>query len=150
MMPRSLTLLACAAALSAGAATYQVDDSLSLPGEAVTAMKWRSLAPGRGIGNEVEGASIVTVRLNLMPWLNRSGRIYLALPEQPIGQVSASWTTQGKLLAGELRSGNRTLVYSGPIRVGLLEDTIALKLTADGQRLVAPQRLQFHFEIDVD
>jgi hypothetical protein len=41
-------------------------------------------------------------------------------------------------------------VYAGPIRAGLLEDTIVLKLQADGRRLVAPQRLQFYFEIDVD
>jgi hypothetical protein len=74
----------------------------------------------------------------------------MALPEQPIGQVTAEWSTQGRLLPGQLLSGNRTLVYSGPIRAALLEDTIVLKLTADGRRLIAPQRLQFYFEIDVD
>ena len=48
-----------------------------------------------------------------------------------VGQVTAEWTTQGKLLPGQLVSGNRTLVYAGPIRAGLLEDTIVLKLQAD-------------------
>ena len=102
------------------------------------------------VGNAVEGTNIVTVRLNLAPWLNRTGKVYMALPEQPIGPVTADWTTQGKLLPGTLQSGNRTLVFAGPIRVSLLEDTIVLRLTADGQRLVAPQRLQFYFEIDLD
>ncbi|HEX4781791.1 MAG TPA: hypothetical protein VH301_13600, partial [Usitatibacter sp.] len=78
------------------------------------------------------------------------GKIYMALPEQPIGTVTADWTTQGRLLPGELISGRRTLVYSGPIRTPLLEDTIALRISADGRRLVSPQRLQFYFEIDVD
>jgi hypothetical protein len=132
------------------AATFRVDDSLTLPNETTTSMKWRSLAPHRSIGNAVEGSSVLTIRLNLAPWLNRTGKVYLVLPEQPIGQVTAEWTTQGKLLPGQLISGNRTLVFSGPIRMAMLEDTIVLNLQADGQRLVAPQRLQFHFEIDLD
>jgi len=141
---------ALAASMPASAATFRVDDSATLPSESSTAMKWRSLAPSRAAGNAVEGSSVLTVRLNTAPWLNRSGKIYMALPEQPIGQVTAEWSTQGRLLPGQLISGNRTLVYSGPIRAALLEDTIVLKVTADGRRLIAPQRLQFYFEIDVD
>jgi hypothetical protein len=137
-------------AACAHAATFRVDDSLSLPNEATTTMKWRSLAPHRVVGDAIEGSNIVTVRLNLAPWMNRTGKIFMVLPEQPIGTVTADWTTQGKLLPGTLQSGNRTLVFSGPIRIALLEDTIVLRLTADGRRLVAPQRLQFYFEIDLD
>ena len=142
--------MVAAAASTAQAATYRVDDSASLPRESSTSMKWRSFAPTRASGNLVEGANQVTVRLNLAPWLNRNGRIYMVLPEQPIGQVTAEWSTQGKLLPGQLQSGNRTLVYSGPIRASMLDDTILLKLTADGRRLVSPLRLDFYFEIDVD
>ena len=141
------TFLAYAPAI---AATFRVDDSLTLPSETNTPMKWRSLAPNRVAGNAVEGSSILTIRLNTAPWLNRTGKIYMALPEQPIGQVTAEWTTQGRLLPGQLTSGNRTLVFAGPVRANLIEDTIVLKLSADGRRLVAPQRLQFYFEIDVD
>lgn len=137
-------------AFSATAATYRVDDSTTLPAETSASMKWRSLAPNRAIGNVVEGSAVVTVRLNLAPWLNKTGKIYMVLPEQPIGQVTAEWATQGRLLPGKVVSGNRTLVYAGPIRSTGLEDTIALKLEADGRRLIAPQRLQFHFEIDID
>jgi len=92
----------------------------------------------------------VTIRLNTAPWQNRSGRIYLVLPEQPVGPVTAAWTTQGKLLAGQVISGNRTVVYAGPIRTASIEDTITMRVQADGRRLAATQRLQFHFEIDVE
>ena len=98
----------------------------------------------------MEGATVVTVRLNVAPWANKTGKIYMALPQQSIGLVNAAWTTQGRLLPGQVISGNRTLVYAGPIRSAIIEDTITLKLEADGQRLAAAQRLQFHFEIDVD
>jgi hypothetical protein len=141
---------AIATAQPATAATFAVDDSTSYTHDANTAMKWKLVAPSRRMGSVVEGATLVTVRLNLMPWANKSGKIYMALPAQSIGPVKAAWTTQGRLLAGQLISGDRTLVYAGPIRTAVLEDTIALKVEADGQRLVAPQRLQFSFEIDVD
>jgi hypothetical protein len=148
--PMWLLMATIALAPAAMAGTFRVDDSTTFPNDANTAMKWRSLSPSRAGGNVVEGDSVVTVRLNLAPWLNKNGRIYMALSEQPIGQVKAAWVTQGRLLPGELISGNRTLVYAGPIRTALLEDTIALKFEADGRRLVSPQRLHFYFEIDVD
>lgn len=132
------------------AATFAVDDSTSYTHDANTAMKWKFVTSDRRASSAVEGATRVTVRLNLMPWANKTGKIYMALAKQPIGPVKASWTTQGRLLAGQLISGNRTLVYVGPIRSPILEDTIVLMIEADGQQLVAPQRLQFYFEIDVD
>ena len=145
-----LALALCMAFPAGATTTFRVDDSLTLPNESNQAMKWRSLAPNRTVGNAVEGTSVITIRLNTAPWVNRPGKIYMALPEQPIGQVTAEWTTQGRLLPGQVISGNRTLVYSGIIKSNMLEDTIALKITADGRRLVAAQRLQFYFEIDVD
>ena len=85
-----------------------------------------------------------------MPWLNRSGRIYLALPQQPVGVVDVEWATQGRLLPGKLQSGERTLVYAGPIRAEFIEDNLSVRVVADGRRVLGNQRLQFHFEIDVD
>ena len=149
-MRRAFVAAACLASALAGAATFRVDDSQTLPSESTTTMKWRSLAPGRVEGNAVESSLVLTIRLNLQPWMNRNGRVYMVLPVQAIGPISAEWTTQGKLLPGTLVSGNRALVYSGPIRTALLEDTVVLRLAADGRRLVATERLQFHFEIDVD
>lgn len=155
VLPSTLVALmalmaAVAVAAPASAATFAVDDSTSYTHDANTAMKWRSVAPSRRAGNQVEGATVVTVRLNLAPWANKTGKVYMTLAEQPIGPVKAAWTTQGRLLPGQLVSGSRTLVYAGQIRSGILEDTIALTIEADGQRLVGSQRLNFNFEIDVD
>ena len=149
---RPLLVLIFAATLtqSATAATFAVDDLSSYTHDANTAMKWKFKGSNRTSGSAVEGATMVTVRLNLMPWANKTGKVYMLLAKQPIGPVKAAWTTQGRLLAGQLISGNRTLVYAGPIRSTILEDTITLTLETDGQRLVSAQRLQFYFEIDVD
>lgn len=132
------------------AATFAVDDSTSFTHDANTAMKWKLVSSARRAGSVVEGATLVTVHLNLMPWANKTGKIYMALATSPTAPIKATWTTQGRLLPGQLMSGNRTLVYAGPIRTTMLEDTIALTLETDGQRLVAAQRLRFYFEIDVD
>lgn len=144
-------LVGCAAAGSSGAATYIVDDSTSIPFESQVSTRWRDgSGGGRQMSNEIEGGASVSIRLNLQPWLNRNGRIYLALPQQPIGVVNVEWATQGRMLPGKLQSGQRTLVYAGPIRTPALEDNFTVRVVADGRRVYATQRLQFHFEIDVD
>ncbi len=135
---------------SSFSATFRVDDSASVPHEPITAMRWRSLAPGRAADNAVEGATFVTIRLNLAPWLNKTGKIYMVLPESSSNPIKVEWTTQGRLLGGRLVSGTRALVFDGAIRNTMIEDTIALRLETDGRRLSAPQRLQFHFEIDLE
>ena len=141
-----------ALATSAGAATYIVDDSSTIPFETNVTTRWRdnSTTGGHQMSNDIEGAATLTLRLNLQPWLNRNGRIYLALPQQPIGVVNVEWSTQGRMLPGKLQSGERTLVYAGPIRTSVLEDTFTVRVVADGRRVNAAQRLMFHFEIDVD
>ena len=135
---------------NAGAATYIVDDTSTIPYESNAASRWRQSGSGRQLGNDIEAGATVTVRLNVRPWLNRNGRIYLALPQQPIGVVDVAWATQGRLLPGALRSGERTLVYAGPIRTPVIEDNFVVKVVADGRRVALTQRLQFHFEIDID
>jgi hypothetical protein len=142
--------LATLLAAPATAATFRVDDSASIPNETNVTMRWKSANPNRLTGNTVEGGILITLRLNVAPWLNKTGRIYMALPQQPIGIVNVEWTTQGRLLPGKLISGERTLVYAGPIRSGTLEDTFVVKVETDGKRLANPQRMQFHFEIDLD
>ena len=119
------------------AATFRVDDSASIPQESTARLKWRQLVPGRRPDSTLEGTLAVAVRLNLAPWINRNGRLFLVLPEQPIGTARASWTTQGRLLAGQLVSGQRALVYAGPITTPMLEETLALAIEADGDRMSA-------------
>ena len=82
--------------------------------------------------------------------VGRHGRLYLVLPDQPIGPVRAAWTTQGRLLPGQLTSGQRALVYTGPVTTPRLDETLLLKLETDGTQMRNSHRLNFHFEIDVD
>jgi len=134
----------------ASPATYRVDDSATIPLESNAVLRWRQVAPSRTMDNTVEGSTAVQVRLNLAPWLKRNGRVFLVLPEQPPGRVSVRWTTQGRLLPGQLVSGQRALVYAGPITAPMIEETLALRIETDGTRLASTYRLAFHFEIDVD
>jgi hypothetical protein len=98
----------------------------------------------------MEGSAQVQVRLNLAPWVGRTGRIFMVLPEQPIGPVRASWPAHGRFSAGSLISGQRALIYSGPITSPIMEGLLVLKLEVDGTRLQSVQRLSFNFEIDLD
>lgn len=143
-------LLALAGSHDSNAATFRVDDTATVPQESTARLKWRQLSPGRRPDNTLEGSLGVAVRLNLAPWINRTARLFLVLPEQPIGSVRVSWTTQGRLLAGQIVSGQRGLVYAGPITTPILEETFALAIEADGDRMASAHRLKFHFEIDVE
>jgi hypothetical protein len=152
---RSVTALAaicCAAVLvsPSTAVTHRVDDSASIPFESSATLRWRFAAPVRSGDNTVEGATTVQVRLNLAPWVKRSGRLYLVLPAQSASDVTARWSTQGRLLPGKLATGQRALVYAGPINEPLLVETLVLQIEADGTRMSGTHRLEFHFEIDVD
>ena len=64
--------------------------------------------------------------------------------------MTAEWQTQGKLLAGRLVSGERGLVYAGPITQPLLEDQMLVYLRTDGRWMSNSRRLAFHFELDTD
>lgn len=150
MTGAALLLALVLATTSATAATYRVDEAGTFPQQSSAPMRWRQVAPGRGGDNTIEGSVTINVRLNLAPWLNRKGRLFLVLPEQPITPVRASWTTQGRLNPGQLVSGQRALVYAGPITSALLADTLVLKLETDGARMTSAQQLNFYFEIDVD
>ena len=136
--------------LPASADTNRVDDRASQVLSNNVRMKWDSVAPQRGARPTMTGEVAVLARLDLAPWVGRHGRIYLTLPAQTVGQVTASWTTQGRLMPGMLRAGGRTLVYAGPIAGGLLEDTLRLTVEADGGELTRPEQLNFSFEIDVE
>jgi len=151
-MTASLTLLlaSMAAVLPAAAATYRVDDSATLPVESTALLRWRQAAPSRTRDDTLEGATAVAVRLNLAPWVEQTARLYLVLPAQGTAAVRVSWLTQGRLLPGEISPGERVLIYQGPIASPFLEETLTLRIEADGSRLPGTERLQFHFEIDTD
>ena len=148
---RSLLLAAlCTACVGALAATTARVDDTGTSLDSITRMYWRQIAPSRKIDNTMEGTAQVQVRLNLAPWTGRAGRLFLVLPNQTIGPIRASWPAHGRFLAGELRAGQRALVFAGPINSPVMEELLTLKLEVDGTRLQAIERLNFHFEIDVD
>jgi hypothetical protein len=135
---------------AAGAETFKVDDSGSQVQHSSVRMKWDDPVPRVGIQSGLSGETTVLVRLNLSPWQGRQGRVYMSLPAPSSGPLSVSWTTRGVLLPGALRSGERTLVYVGPIQTDRIEDTMRLHIQANGARLTRAEQLNFSFEIDVE
>ncbi len=134
---------------AAEAKTVQIDDSGTAALEPSVGLHWKSVSPSRANGgNLMIGSSTIRVRLNLMPWLHRSARIYLNLPAQAPGPITLSWTTQGRLLPGQLQSGNRFLVYAGPVTAPVLEDTLSVQYGVDGTLVQRAFPVTFHFETD--
>ena len=134
----------------ADAATYRVDDSGSLPQESTAELQWREPVPSRRGDDTLEGTLVVLMRLNVGPWLNRVGRLYLVVPEQAAPLVRLSWRAQGRFLPGQAVPGQRVLVYEGPVSTPWIEERLELGIEASGSRLEGMQPLTFHFEIDVD
>jgi hypothetical protein len=130
------------------ARTFRVDDSGTVVLDPFLEMQWQPT--GSAAGSTIVSASTrVSVQLNLAPWIGQAGRIYMTLPRSSGPTVRASWRTGGGLLAGSLISGERTLVYSGPIGSVILRDIIDLKLEVDSTRLAGPESLSFGFEIEL-
>jgi hypothetical protein len=129
--------------------TITIDDSGTTAFEPSVSMRWRTAAPSRSAaGNVMVGTTTIRVRINVMPWLRHSGRIYLSLPAQQPGTISLSWVTQGRLLPGQLQSGNRVLVYAGPITTPFMEDTLTFQFTVDGTLMRRAVPVAYHFEMD--
>jgi hypothetical protein len=130
------------------AATFLVDDSQSQVMDANVPMQWRSLSPSKG-DHQVVGTTRVQFKLDTRAWVGKFVRIYMALPAQPGGTVVAKWQVQGPMIAGQLNSGQRGLVWSGVVPSALLEDVMTVTVQTDGRFLSAPQLLRFYFEVDV-
>lgn len=149
---RSAALLAggllAAATIPAAAQTYRVDDSRSQVLSPSLRLKPDAPLARGSVPWRLSGDTAVRVVLDTSPWKGtQQARIYLELGGQP-GTVAASWTTQGRLLAGTVQAGERTLVYAGPILDDMLEDTLRIRIQADGRRLSRPEQLGFTFEIE--
>lgn len=147
-LPLALTIIWAPAAR---AKSITIDDSASQAIEPFVSMHWQSTAPSRsGRGNLMVGTTTIRVRINVLPWLRHSGRIYLSLPAQQPGPIALSWVTQGRLLPGQVQSGNRVLVYAGPITTPFMEDTLTFQFTVDGAVMRRAVPVSYHFEMDED
>lgn len=144
----SVALAQTAATAEPGARTFRVDDSGTVVLDPFLEMQWQPTGPA-GASNIVSASTRVSIQLNLTPWVGQTGRIYMTLPRSSGPTVRASWRTGGGLLAGSLISGERTLVYSGPIGSPILRDIIDLRLEVDSTRLAGPESLSFGFEIEL-
>jgi len=148
-MMRSLAIVTLLwfAATAALAQAVRLDDSGSQVLTGLVRMKWEDPTPGRS--DMLVGQVTVLVRIDTSELRGRSGRIFHVLGRQAT-PVEASWTARGPLLPGQLKDGERALVYSGPINTDLLEDTFVLTLRADANLLSRPEQLNFHFEFEAD
>jgi hypothetical protein len=152
---RPAFFLACALSIiwtqGAQAKSVAIDDSGTQALEPAVAMHWKTAAPSRSAaGSLMIGTTTIRVRINVLPWLRRSGRIYLALPAQQPGPIGLSWTTQGRFLPGQVQSGNRVLVYSGPIAAPFMEDTLTFQFSVNGALMGRTVPVTYHFEMDED
>lgn len=148
-----LLLLICSMAIPvmcAHAQTFKVDDSASQVLGGPVAMKWEAFVPRPGQDDALMGTMTVLVRLDVSPWKGRTARIYHIFPAHPSGPFIARWTTQGRLLPGTIRDGERALVYSGPIQTDVIEDTFRVLVQTSSGRLSRQEQLAFGFEIDVE
>jgi len=150
----TLSLLWLLVALLAPAAhagrTSPIDDTGTLPYDAPLVLRWQQLSPRRPVNNTLTGTTSIRVRLKVGSWMHRTGRIYLLLPAQSPGTLTASWTTQGRLLPGRVISGSRTLVYAGPVTTAFLEDVLQLTLNVDARQMDQLYHVNFQFQMDED
>lgn len=143
------TLVAIASA-PALANPHRLDDSLSHTVPPSVQMQWRQVPPGQSDAGGMEAWLRVNVRINTRDWIGRSGRVYMVLPRDQSSTIEAVWTTQGRLQAGRLVSGERTLVYAGQLPGATLEDQLLVRLRSGPDWQSNSRRLNFHFELDVD
>lgn len=139
-------LMAC----SALANPHRLDDSLSHTVPPNVQMQWLPLTRGQPNVGAMEAWVRVNIRIDTRDWSGRSGRIYMVLPRDEASSIEAVWTTQGRLRAGRLVSGERTLVFAGAIPGATLEDQMQVRLRSNADWTSNSRRLNFHFELDVD
>ena len=154
MNTRRLSMLCVSVALTVCAAvqaqTFPIDDSRSQVFGATVAMQWRDFIPKPSSASLLIGQFTVAVHLDVAAWQGRYARVYQRLPAQPNSPIIARWQSQGRLLSGAVRSGERGLVYQGQINSTSLQDTFVVFIEADGDRLTREQALEFSFEIELE
>ncbi len=102
---RPAFFLACALSIiwasAAPAKTITIDDSGTQALEPSVSLRWKSATPSRsGADNLMIGTTTIRVRINVMPWLRHSGRIYLNLPAQQPGPIARLVDHAGTISAG--------------------------------------------------
>jgi len=129
---------------------FRLDDSLSYTVPPNVQMQWLPFARGQMNASGMEAWVTVNIRIDTRDWVGRSGRIYMVLPRDETSSIEAVWTTQGRLQAGRLVSGERALVFAGTIPGATLEDQMRVRLRSNADWTSNNRRLNFHFELDTN
>lgn len=128
----------------------RLDDSLSYTVPPNVQMQWLPFARSQMNAGGMEAWVTVNIRIDTRDWIGRSGRIYMVLPRDEASSIEAVWTTQGRLQAGRLVSGERALVFAGTIPGATLEDQMQVRLRSNADWTSNSRRLNFHFELDTN
>ena len=132
------------------ATAFRIDDRGTMVSTSLTVMHWRKPVPGRIADNTAEGIVDVRLQLDLQKWVGRSSRIYMVSAPAPLSSViRTTWSTQGRMLPGNVLSGQRAVVFEGVVPSGTFVERMQLQLVTDGRDLTAVQTLQFYFEIEL-
>ncbi|MDZ4101066.1 MAG: hypothetical protein U1E12_05245 [Hydrogenophaga sp.] len=146
-----LVAMGCALLVAtAWANPHRLDDSLSHTVPPNVEMQWLPLKSGQSFAGGMEAWVRVNVRIDTRNWVGRSGRIYMVLPRDQASNIEAVWTTQGRLQAGRLVSGERALVFVGTVPGTTLEDQMQVRLRSNADWSSNSRRLDFHFELEID
>ena len=129
------------------AGPYRLDDSSSTVEQPEMVMQWSPLRAGTSIG-AMETRLWVNVRIDLHNWVGRHGRVYMVLPPDESPPLELTWTTQGRMLAGRLVSGERALVYAGVIDRPQLQDRLSVKVLAQANWVGKLRRITTYFEFE--
>jgi hypothetical protein len=148
---RALLALSLAHLSVASATSVPIDDSGTQLLEPAVSMRWQSAIPQRSGNNRLmTGTTQVHLRMNVARWMHHYGHIYLVLPAQPPGPITASWNTEGVLRPGKVSSGSRTLIYAGPITQPFMQDVLTLQFSIDGTLMQRATPVNFQLEMDQD
>jgi short subunit dehydrogenase-like uncharacterized protein len=141
-------IVAALCVASAAAGTVRLDDSGSYALQPSMQMQWRSALPKSGTTPSTEAQVRVHIHIDTRAYAGRQGRIYMVLALDGDTPLTAEWQTQGRLLPGRITSGERTLVFTGPIPGAALEDELVVRLRSDRDWSSNTRRLNFTFEMD--
>jgi len=142
-----LALLLCGLAPAAAAQAVRLDDSGTLVMGRQVPMRWDD---ARGTSTALSGAVVVHLRLDVRAWRGKRVRIYQVLPALPGTPVQVEWRSQGVLMPGRMRDGDRVLVFSGVPTAEALQDTLEIEFRMDGDRTSGRDRLRFEYELETD
>lgn len=153
-----LLLGAVTALPGTGCAGEVLDDSKSPKKQYNTQFKWVHPSHMGSLDQEAY-LLLESTQRNVEVWLdtkeyrNRNARIYLGLPRQIDGFKSSEhftlrWKANRVFYPGEVRPGNRTLIYDGPVDTDLMIDIFTFTLRVNASYLTGKIRYAPIFEIE--